>query len=215
MDFELSEELTAVRDLAREFAEKEIAPTAVKDDREKNFRGDLVRKMGELGFYGTMIPEAYGGSGLGFLAMVLITEEIARVHSAMRVAINMQIGPAVTLLQFGSEEQKQKFIPGLVSGETIGCFAITESDAGSDVAGMRTVAKKEGDQYLLNGNKIFITNAPVTNGGLVYAYTDRAQKHRGMSAFYADWNQSGSIAKSSKDLSFAFDGSVPAATKEL
>jgi glutaryl-CoA dehydrogenase (non-decarboxylating) len=191
MDFELSEELIAVRDLAREFAEKEIAPTAAKDDREKNFRADLVKKMGELGFYGTMIPENYGGNGLGFLAMVLITEEIARVHSAMRVAINMQIGPAVTLLQFGSEEQKKQFIPGLVSGETIGCFAITESDAGSDVAGMRTVAKKEGDHYLLNGNKIFITNAPVTNGGLVYAYNDRAQKHRGMSAFYADWNQRG------------------------
>jgi glutaryl-CoA dehydrogenase (non-decarboxylating) len=191
MDFELSEELIAVRDLAREFAEKEIAPSAAKDDKEKNFRPDLVRKMGELGFYGTMIPEEYGGTGLGYLAMVLITEEIARAQSAMRVAINMQIGPAVTLLQFGTEEQRKKFIPPLVSGETIGCFAITEPEAGSDVAGMRTVAKREGDDYLLNGNKIFITNAPVTQGGLVYAYTDRAQKHRGMTAFYADWSQPG------------------------
>ena len=191
MDFELSQELIAVRDLAREFAEKEIAPTAAKDDKEQNFRGDLVRKMGDLGFYGTMIPEAYGGNGLGFLAMVLITEEIARVHSAMRVAINMQIGPAVTVLQFGSEEQKKKFIPGLVSGETIGCFAITESDAGSDVAAMRTTATKSGEQYLLNGGKLWISNGPVTNGGLVYAYTDRTQKHRGMSAFFADWSQQG------------------------
>ena len=191
MDFELSEELIAVRDLAREFAEKEIAPSATKDDREKNFRGDLVKKMGELGFYGTMIPDLYGGNGLGFLAMVLITEEIARVHSAMRVAINMQIGPAITILQFGTEEQRRKLIPPLVSGEKIGCFAITEADAGSDVAGMRTVAKRDGDRYLLNGNKIFITNAPITQGGLVYAYTDRSQKHRGMSAFYADWDQPG------------------------
>jgi glutaryl-CoA dehydrogenase (non-decarboxylating) len=191
MDFELSDELIAVRDLAREFAEKEIAPTAAKDDKEQNFRGDLVRKMGELGFYGTMIPEAYGGNGLGFLAMVLITEEIARAHSAMRVAINMQIGPAVTVLQFGSEEQKKKFIPGLVSGETIGCFAITESDAGSDVAAMRTTATKSGEQYLLNGGKLWISNGPVTNGGLVYAYTDRTQKHRGMSAFFADLSQPG------------------------
>ena len=191
MDFELSEELIAVRDLAREFAEKEIAPTAAKDDKDKNFRGDLIKNMGDLGFYGTMIPEEYGGSGLGHLAMVLITEEIAAVHSAMRVSINMQIGPAVTVLQFGTEAQKKQFIPGLVSGDTIGCFAITESDAGSDVAGMRTVAKKDGDRYLLNGSKIYITNAPVTNGGLVYAYTDRAQKHRGMSAFFADWNQPG------------------------
>lgn len=200
MDFELSEELIAVRELAREFAEKEIAPTAAKDDKEKNFRPDLVRKMGELGFYGTLIPESYGGNGLGFLAMVLITEEIARVHSAMRVAINMQIGPAVTLLQFGTEEQKKKFIAPLVSGETIGCFAITEADAGSDVAGMRTAAKRDGDRYLVNGNKIFITNAPVTNGGLVYAYTDRAQKHRGMTAFYADWTQPGLSRRSIEAL---------------
>ena len=97
MDFELSEELIAVRDLARDFAEKEIAPTASKDDKERAFRGDLVKKMGELGFYGSVIPETYGGNGLGFLAMVLITEEIARVHSAMRVAINMQIGPALAV----------------------------------------------------------------------------------------------------------------------
>ena len=108
MDFGFSEELVAVRDLARDFAEKEIAPTAAKDDKEKNFRGDLVKEMGQLGFYGTMIPETYGGNDLGFLAMVLITEEIARVHSAMRVAINMQIGPAITLLQFGTEEQKKE-----------------------------------------------------------------------------------------------------------
>ncbi len=153
MDFGLSEELVAVRDLARDFAEKEIAPTAAKDDKEKNFRGDLVKEMGQLGFYGTMIPETYGGNDLGFLAMVLITEEIARAHSAMRVAINMQIGPAITLLQFGTEEQKKKFIPGLVSGDTIGCFAITEPDAGSDVAALRTTATKDGDDYLLNGSK--------------------------------------------------------------
>ena len=196
MDFDLSDELIAVRDLAREFAEKEIAPTAAKDDKEKTFRGDLVRKMGELGFYGTMIPEAYGGNDLGFLAMVLITEEIARVHSAMRVGINMQIGPALTLLQFGTEEQKQNFIPGLVSGETIGCFAITEPDAGSDVAAMRTTATKSGENYFLNGGKLWISNGPVTNGGLVYAYTDRAQKHRGMSAFFAEWNQPGLTRRS-------------------
>ena len=200
MDFELSEELIAVRDLAREFAEKEMAPTAARDDKEKTFRADLVRKMGELGFYGTMIPETYGGNGLGFLAMVVITEEIARVHSAMRVAINMQIGPALTVLQFGTEEQKKKFIPGLVSGETIGCFAITEADAGSDVAALRTTATKDGDHYMLNGSKLWISNGPVTNGGLVYAYTDKAQKHRGMSAFFTDWNEPGLTRRSLETL---------------
>jgi len=191
MDFGLSEELVAVRELARDFAEKEIAPTAARDDKEKTFRGDLVKKMGELGFYGTMIPETYGGNALGFLAMVLITEEIARVHSAMRGAINMQIGPSISLLPFGTQEQKKKFIPGLVSGDTIGCFAITEPDAGSDVAALRTTATKDGDDYLLNGSKLWISNGPVTTGGLVYAYTDRSQKHRGMSAFYAELKQPG------------------------
>jgi glutaryl-CoA dehydrogenase (non-decarboxylating) len=191
MDFELSEELQAVRELAREFAEKEMGPTAAKDDKEAAFRKDLVKKMGELGFYGSVIPEEYGGSGLGFLAMVLITEEIARVHSAMRVAINMQMGPSLVLLQFGTEEQKRQWIPPLVQGEKIGCFAITEPDAGSDVSGMRTTAKKEGDHYTINGNKIFITNAPVADCGLVYAYTDRSQKHRGMTAFFAELDQPG------------------------
>jgi glutaryl-CoA dehydrogenase (non-decarboxylating) len=191
MDFDLPEELIAARDLAREFAEKEIAPSAAKDDKEKNFRRDLVKRMGDLGFFGTMIPEAYGGNALGFLAMVLITEEIARAHSAMRVAINMQIGPALTLLQFGTEEQKKKFIPGLVSGDTIGCFAITEPDAGSDVAAMRTTATRTGDDYLLNGGKLWISNGPVTSGGLVYAYTDKTQKHRGVSAFFAEWQGPG------------------------
>jgi glutaryl-CoA dehydrogenase (non-decarboxylating) len=222
MDFELSDELTAVRELAREFAEKEIGPTAAKDDKEKNFRPDLVKKMGELGFYGSVIPETHGGNGLGFLSMVLITEEIARVHSAMRVAINMQIGPAVTVLEFGTEEQKKKFIPPLMSGEQIGCFAITEPDAGSDVAALRTTATKDGDCYLLNGSKIFISNAPVTHSGLVYAYTDRTQKHRGISAFYANWDQPGLTRKPIETLGahcspigeLIFDNfSIPAANR--
>src|SRR5918996_6198045 len=110
MDFDLSDELIAARDLARDFAEKEISPTAAKDDRERAFRKDLILKMGELGFYGCVIPEAYGGSGLGSLALALITEEVARVHSAIRVFINMQIGPALALLEFGAEEQKKRWI---------------------------------------------------------------------------------------------------------
>jgi glutaryl-CoA dehydrogenase (non-decarboxylating) len=191
MDFELSEELTAVRDLAREFAEKEIAPTAAKDDKEHIFRKDLLVKMGELGFFGSVIPENYGGNGLGFLAMVLITEEVARVHSAVRVAINMQIGPALALLQFGNEEQKKKWIPPLLRGEFVGCFAITEPDAGSDVSAIRTAATRRNDGYVINGTKLWISNAPVADGGLVYAYTDKSQKHRGLSAFYATFDRTG------------------------
>jgi glutaryl-CoA dehydrogenase (non-decarboxylating) len=191
MDFELSEELIAVRDLAHDFAEKEIAPTAAEDDREHKFRKELVLKMGELGFFGSVIPEKYGGNGLGFLAMVLITEEVARVHSAVRVAINMQIGPAMALLQFGSEAQKEKWIPPLLRGEFVGCFAITEPDAGSDVSAIRTTAAPKNNGYVINGTKLWISNGPVADGGLVYAYTDKSQKHRGLSVFYASFDQPG------------------------
>jgi glutaryl-CoA dehydrogenase (non-decarboxylating) len=191
MDFGLSDELSAVRDLARDFAEKEIAPTAAQDDKEKKFRKELLLKMGELGFFGTMIPEKYGGNELGYLAMVLITEEVARAHSAVRVAINMQIGPALALLQFGTEEQKQRWIPPIVRGESVGCFAITEPDAGSDVAAIKTTAAKKDGGYRINGSKIWISNAPVADGGLVYAYTDKTEKHRGLSAFYTTFDRPG------------------------
>ncbi len=200
MDFDLSEELVAVQDLARDFAEKEIAPTAAKDDREHTFRRDLVLKMGELGFYGCVIPEEYGGNGLGFLALALITEEIARVHSAIRVCINMQVGPALALLQFGTDEQKKKWLPPLIRGESVSCFAITEPDAGSDVAAMRATAIRNGNSYKLNGTKIWISNAPVADTALLYAYTDRSQKHRGISAFYADLNQPGVSRRSLETL---------------
>jgi glutaryl-CoA dehydrogenase (non-decarboxylating) len=191
MDFELPEELAEVQKLARDFSEKEIAPSAAKDDREHIFRKDLVVKMGELGFYGCLIPEEYGGNGLGFLAHTLISEEIARVHSAIRVYLNMQAGPAVTLHEFGNEEQRKQYLPRLLSGATTGLFAITEPDAGSDVAAMKTTAKRDGNSYLLNGTKIWITNATVADAGVIFAYTNRAEKHRGMSAFYADLNQPG------------------------
>jgi glutaryl-CoA dehydrogenase (non-decarboxylating) len=191
MDFELPEELAEVQKLARDFSEKEIAPSAAKDDKEHIFRKDLVTKMGSLGFFGCLIPEEYGGNGLGFLAHALISEEIARIHSAIRVYLNMQAGPAVTLFEFGNEEQKKKYIPGLLSGESMGLFAITEPDAGSDVAAMKTTAKREGKGYLLNGTKIWITNATVADAGVIFAYTDRSKKHRGMSAFYVDLKQPG------------------------
>ena len=191
MDFELPEELAEVQKLARDFSEKEIAPSAAKDDKEHIFRKDLVTKMGSLGFFGCLISEEYGGNGLGFLAYALISEEIARVHSAIRVYLNMQAGPAVTLFEFGNEEQKKKYIPGLLSGESMGLFAITEPDAGSDVAAMKTTAKRGSKGYLLNGTKIWITNATVADAGVIFAYTDRSQKHRGMSAFYVDLQQPG------------------------
>ena len=188
MEFDLSEELVAVRNLAREFAEKEIAPNTAKDDQEHLFRRELVTKMGELGFFGCVIPDEYGGTNLGWMALAIISEEIARIHSAIRVHINMQMGPALALLQFGTEAQKKRWIPPLTKGEILGCFAITEPNAGSDVAAMATTAKKNKQGYTLQGTKTWISNAPVADIALVYAYTDRSQKHRGMSAFIVDLN---------------------------
>ena len=191
MDFDLSEELLAVRELGREFAEKEIAPTAAADDRDHFFRREIFEKMGRLGFFGCVVPEAYGGSGLGYLAMVLLTEEIARVHSSVRVHINTQLAPAVTLARFGAEEQKRRWIPELVDGSRVGCFAITEPDAGSDVASMSTRAERTDGGYLLKGTKTWISNAPVADLALVYAVTDRAAGHRGLSAFMVELDQAG------------------------
>jgi glutaryl-CoA dehydrogenase (non-decarboxylating) len=191
VDFQLPEELAEVQKLARDFAAKEIAPHAAKDDKEHTFRKDLVTKMGALGFFGCTVPEAYGGNGLGFLAHALISEEIARVHSAIRFYLSMQAGPAVTLLEFGNEEQKRRYIPGLLRGDSYGCFAITEPDAGSDVAAMKTTATRSEHGYILNGTKIWITNATVADAGVIFAYTDPSKKHNGISAFYVDLHRPG------------------------
>lgn len=191
MDFELSDELLAVRELGREFAEKEIAPTAAADDREHRFRRDVFEKMGRLGFFGCVVPEEYGGTGLGHLAMVLLTEEIARVHSSVRVHVNTQLAPAVTLARFGAEEQKRRWIPGLVDGSRIGCFAITEPDAGSDVASMSTRAVRTDRGYVLKGTKTWISNAPIADLALVYAVTDRDAGRRGLSAFMVELDGAG------------------------
>ena len=191
MDFDLSDELLAVRELGREFAEKEIAPTAAADDRDHHFRRETFEKMGQLGFFGCVVPENYGGTGLGYLAMVLLTEEIARVHSSVRVHVNTQLAPAVTLARFGTEEQKHRWIPGLVDASRIGCFAITEPDSGSDVASMSTRAARTDDGYILKGTKTWISNAPIADLALVYAVTDRDAGHRGLSAFMVELDRAG------------------------
>ena len=194
MNFDLDEELLAIQQAAREFAEKEVAPTADEDDRAHRFCKDLVRKMGELGFFGCLVPEPYGTS-TGFLALAIITEEIARVHSSLRVALNMQTGPARAVYDFGNEPQRNRFIPPLVRAEWLGCFAITEPDAGSDIASMRTQAVRDGGHYVLNGSKTWISNAPVADMGLVFAYTDPGARHRGLSALLVDLHQPGVSAR--------------------
>ena len=187
MDFQLSEELVAMRDLARDFAEKEIAPLQEEDEKHHVFRPEIVRKMGELGLFGVIMPEEYGGTDQGLLAAVIITEEIARVSASYGLPFNMQtMGPGLTILKFGTDEQKQKYLPGLISAELMGAFAITEPNSGSDVASMKTTAVEEADCFVLNGQKMWISNAQVADVALVYAHTDRSKGAKGMSCFLVD-----------------------------
>ncbi|MCX5820460.1 MAG: acyl-CoA dehydrogenase family protein, partial [Deltaproteobacteria bacterium] len=155
MDFGLSEELVMLQDMVRAFAAGKIAPHADEWDAKHYFPyEEAVKPMGELGLFGTVIPEEYGGNGMGWLAAMIITEEIARASSSLRVQINMQeLGCAYTIYRYGSEELKKRYIPRLVSAEILGAFAITEPQAGSDVMAIKSTAEDKGDHWLLNGTK--------------------------------------------------------------
>jgi glutaryl-CoA dehydrogenase (non-decarboxylating) len=188
MDFKLSEEHQMLKDTVHDFVEEKIAPFA--DEWEKNHHfpyEEAIKPMGELGFFGTVIPEEYGGNNMGWLAAIILTEEIARGCSALRVQINMQTtGMAFTVYHYGSEELKKKYIPKLVSAEYIGAFAMTEPNAGSDVMAMKSTAEDKGDHWLLNGYKTWISNASVGDAIIYYAYTDKEAKARGMSVFIVE-----------------------------
>ncbi len=191
-DVELTEEHIMLRDMARKFADREIAPVVDKDENEHRFQRELVTQMGELGFFGCPVPEEYGGNAMGYLAHAIVTEEIGRVSGSLRVAFNMQtMGTSLSILKWGSEELKQKYIPALVSAKILGCFGITEPDAGSDTAAMTTTAVRDGDEYVLNGRKMWITWCPVADMAVIFAMTDKKAAHRGMSAFVMDMDLPG------------------------
>jgi glutaryl-CoA dehydrogenase (non-decarboxylating) len=184
MHFGLTDEQRLMQDTAKDFAENEILPTLEEDEAAHRFRPEVVKKMAGLGFFGCSIPEQYGGNGFGFLESVILAEQIAKVSGSWRLPFNMQNhGPAVTVNAFGTEEQKERFIPGWVSGESIGFFAMTEPNTGSDVVSMGTTATDRGNHWELNGQKMWISNAHVGNWGLVYAVTDREAKHKGLTCF--------------------------------
>lgn len=190
--FELTKEIQVIQKAAREFAKKEILPRVAEDEGNHTFQHDLVLKMGELDFYGCPIPEEYGGNEMGFLAHTVVTEEISKVSGSLRAAFNMQtMGTAREIYQYGTEEQKKKYIPKLMTAEKLGCIGITEGDAGSDVANIKTVAVKKGDRYILNGSKNWITYAQVADIGIVYAYTDPELRYKGLSAFIVDMHSKG------------------------
>ena len=188
MDFALNEELRMLRELVQEFASEKIAPFADEwDERHSLPYEEVMKPMGELGFFGTVIPEKYGGKEMGWLAAMIITEEIARASSSLRVQINMQeLGCAFTILRYGSDEIKEQYIPKLVSGEFLGGFAITEPNAGSDVMAMKSTATDHGDHWLLNGSKTWISNSSLADVLIYYAYTDREARGGGLSAFVVE-----------------------------
>ncbi len=185
MDFGFSKELEMLRKAVREFATKKIAPYADQWDADHYFPyKEAVKPMGELGFFGTVIPEAYNGEDMGWMAAMIVTEEIARASSSLRVQVNMQVlGCAYTILTYGTEELKQKYIPGLCTADLIGGFGITEPDAGSDVMAMVSTAQDKGDHWLLNGSKTWISNADTADVIIYYAYTDTEAGSKGLSAF--------------------------------
>jgi len=188
MDFELSDELRALVHVAREFAAEKITPFVEQWDKEHYFPyREVVKPMAELGFLGTVIPEEYGGNDMGWLAMVIITEEIARAGSSLRVQINMEtVGCALPILRYGSEALKREYIPKLVSAEYLGGFAITEPTAGSDVMSTKSRAEDKGDHWLLNGSKAWISNASLADVVIYYAYTESAARGRALSAFVVE-----------------------------
>jgi glutaryl-CoA dehydrogenase (non-decarboxylating) len=188
MQFQLSEDLELLRETVRDFATKQIAPNVEKWDADHYLPyEEAIKPMGELGFFGTVIPEQYGGNEMGWLAAMIVTEEIARVSSSLRVQVNMQaLGCAFTIYKYGNDEVKAKYVEKLVSAEYLGGFGITEPNAGSDVMSMKSRAEDKGDHWLLNGNKTWISNANLADAIVYYAYTDPDKGSKGLSAFVVE-----------------------------
>jgi len=199
-DVELTEDHIMVRDMVRKFADHEIAPVVARDENDHRFQRELVTRMADLGLFGCPVPEEYGGNDMGYLAHAIATEEIGRVSGSLRVAFNMQtMGTALSILKWGSEALKKKYIPELMSARLLGCFGITEPDAASDTASMRTTAVRDGTEYVLSGQKMWITWAPVADMSVVFAMTDKNAKHKGMSAFVIDMDLRGVSTETIKD----------------
>lgn len=187
MNFDFTPEQEMVRNLAREFAEREIAPYAAENDRLERFPAEIIRKMAPLGFLAGPIPTEYGGMGLDFIAYALLTEEIGRADSSVRTTLSVHVSLVqLTLLRWASDAQKQKYLPALARGDYLGCFALTEPNAGSDPAGMQTTAVRDGDYWVLNGTKTWISNGGVAGLAIVFAQTDRSKGHRGIAAFLVE-----------------------------
>jgi butyryl-CoA dehydrogenase len=192
LDFELNEEQRMVRDTIRDFADREVRPRASVTDLEARYPRETIDQLAALGFLGIFVPEEYGGSGLDQVSYAVIIEEISRACAATGVIVSAHNSLVChPILQFGTEEQKRRFLVPLAKGEAIGSYALTEPEAGSDAANQKSVAVPDGDDYILNGSKIFITNAAVAHTFLVFCLTDPPAGVRGISAFLLERDMPG------------------------
>lgn len=199
MNFELSEEQSLLKKTARNFVDKEIMPHISKWDKQGFYNPEMDSKLAEMGFMGVCIPEQYGGSGMDYNSLAILCEELERGDTAFRTAVSVHIGlNSMSLLQWGTEEQKQKYLVPQAKGEKLGAFGLTEPGAGSDVAAMQTTARKEGNEYILNGSKTWISLCDKADNFLVFAYTDKSKKHKGISAFIVEREFAGFSSKAIK-----------------
>lgn len=200
MDFELTEEQRMIKATAAAFVEKEVKPVASRLDREAVYPSELVRRLGELGFMGMLVPEDFGGSGADLVSYVLAMEEISKAWASLSVIMSVNNSlVCAPILHFGTPAQKKKYLPLLARGERLGCYALTEPGAGSDAGSIQTRARHEGDRYVLNGNKIFITNGSRANIAIVYAVTEPNRGKKGISAFVVETNTPGFVVGKLED----------------
>jgi hypothetical protein len=187
MDFELTAEQIQLRKTVREFAEAEIAPHVREWDEHSTFPAELLPELGELGLMGVIFPEEYGGAGLGYIEYALVIEELSRVDGSVGIIVAAHTSLCANhIYKMGAEEQRRRYLPDLASGRKLGAWSLTEPEAGSDAAGTRTTATRQGECYLLNGAKTFTTNGRYADVCVAMAVTDRAQGHHGISAFIVE-----------------------------
>ncbi|PID01521.1 MULTISPECIES: acyl-CoA dehydrogenase family protein [unclassified Sporosarcina] len=199
MDFTFTDEQNMLRQTARQFVDAEIMPHIAKWDAQGNFDGGIWKRLADLGFMGVCVPEKYGGSGMDYNALAILCEELERGDTAFRTAVSVHIGlNCMTLMQWGTNDQKQRYLVPQAKGEKIGAFGLTEPGAGSDVSAIQTTAVRDGNDYVLNGQKTWISLCDAADNFLVFAYTDKSKKHHGISAFIVERTMPGFSSKAIK-----------------